>query len=146
MPISDIMGLDKAVDNILNEGTEKVIERHKTTASAVRKAITEFGLQLFLNNGYSNNVTAVKIPESIGALNLKEHMEHKYNTLVTTTLKPYDNEILRIGHMGENSRYDRTIFVLNVIDKAIKDLGFKTDKNLVELFNKYYNENTNGFN
>ena len=48
--------------------------------------------------------------------------------------------------MGENSRYDRTIFVLNVIDKAIKDLGFKTDKNLVELFNKYYNENTNGFN
>lgn len=146
MPISDIMGLDKAVDNILNEGTEKVIERHKTNASAVRKAITEFGLQLFLNNGYSNNVTAVKIPESIGALNLKEHMEHKYNTLVTTTLKPYDNEILRIGHMGENSRYDRTIFVLNVIDKAIKDLGFKTDKNLVELFNKYYNENTNGFN
>ena len=132
--------------NLYNVGVISLSTQYGENASAVRKAITEFGLQLFLNNGYSNNVTAVKIPESIGALNLKEHMEHKYNTLVTTTLKPYDNEILRIGHMGENSRYDRTIFVLNVIDKAIKDLGFKTDKNLVELFNKYYNENTNGFN
>lgn len=138
MPISDIMGLNKAVDNILNEGIEKVIERHKNAAYAIRKAVTEFGLELFLNSGYSNNVTAVRIPQNIGALNLKKHMENKYKTLVTTTLKPYENELLRIGHMGENSKYDRTIFVLNVIDNAIKDLGFKTDKNLVELFNKYY--------
>ena len=141
MPISDIMCLDTAVNNILDEGPENVVLRHNTTAIAVRKSITEFGLQLFLENGYSNNVTAVKIPKSIGALNLKSHMENKYNTLVTTTLKPYENELLRIGHMGENSHYDRTIFVLNVLDKAIKDLGFESDKNLVVLFNKYYEGN-----
>ena len=68
-------------------------------------------------------------------------MESKYNTLVTTTLNPYENELLRIGHMGENSHYDRTIFVLSVLDKAIKDLGFESDKNLVVLFNKYYEGN-----
>ena len=141
MPISDIMCLDTAVNNILDEGPENVVLRHNTTATAVRKAISEFGLQLFLENGYSNNITAVKIPKSIGALNLKSHMENKYNTLVTTTLKPYENELLRIGHMGENSHYDRTIFVLNVLDKAIKDLGFESDKNLVVLFNKYYEGN-----
>lgn len=141
MPISDIMCFGKAIDNILEEGTDNVIKRHYHTASAVRKAIVEFGLELFLNDGYSNNVTAVKVPPNIGALKLKKHMENKYKTLVTTTLEPYENELLRIGHMGENSRYDRTVFVLNVLDKAIKDLGFKSEKNLVELFNKYYEGN-----
>lgn len=138
MPISDIITLDRAVDNILEEGINNVMKRHNNTAFAVREAINEFGLQLFLKNGYSNNVTAIKIPKNIGALNLKKHMENKYNTLITTSLKPYEDELLRIGHMGENSRYDRTIFVLNVLDKAIKDLGFESDKNILVLFNKYY--------
>lgn len=141
MPISDITSFDKAVNNILEEGISNVIDRHNKIATAIRKAITKFGLQLFLKDGYSNNVTAIKIPENIGALNLKNHMKTNYNTIVTTSLHPYENELLRIGHMGENSKYDRTIFVLNVLDKAIKDLGFKSDENLVELFNIYYQGN-----
>lgn len=137
MPISDIMGLSKAADNILDEGTQNVLDRHEKIANATRKAIKEYGLELFLTSGYSNTVTAVKIPQNIGALKLKEHMLKKYNTLIITSLKPYDNEILRIGHMGENSHKDKIIYALNVIDNGLKDLGFNSNKGLVELFNKY---------
>ncbi|GIM28358.1 hypothetical protein CPJCM30710_10240 [Clostridium polyendosporum] len=137
MPISDIMGLSKAADNILDEGVQNVLNRHEKIASATRKAIKEYGLELFLTNGYSNTVTAVKIPQNIGALKLKEHMLKKYNTLIITSLKPYDNEILRIGHMGENAREDKIVYALNAIDNGLKDLGFNSDKELVGLFNKY---------
>lgn len=137
MPISDIMGLSKAADNILDEGIENVLDRHEKIAKAVRKAVKEYGLDLFLDGGYSNTVTAVKIPDSIGALKLKEHMLKKYNALIITSLKPYDNEILRIGHMGENAREDKIVYVLNIIDKGLKDLGFRSGKELVALFNKY---------
>jgi len=137
MPISDIMGLSKAVDNILDEGIENVLNRHEKIANATKKAITEYGLQLFLEDGYSNTVTAVKIPENIGALNLKNHMLSKYNTLIITSLEPYKDTILRIGHMGENARIEKIVYVLNTIDKGLKDLGFKSDKELVGLFNKY---------
>ncbi|MBD7911190.1 pyridoxal-phosphate-dependent aminotransferase family protein [Clostridium cibarium] len=137
MPISDIMGLSKALDNILDEGIENVLIRHEKIANATRKAIKEYGLQLFLNGGYSNTVTAVKVPENIGALKLKDYMLKKYNTLIITSLKPYDNEILRIGHMGENARQDKIVYALNVIDNGLKDLGFNSDKELVGLFYKY---------
>lgn len=72
MPISDIMCLDIAVNNVLDEGRENVVSRHNTTAIAVRKAITEFGLELFLESGYSNNVTAVKIPKKHWSIKFKK--------------------------------------------------------------------------
>ena len=140
MPISDIMGLSKAVDNILEEGIENVLNRHEKMASATRKAVVEYGLELFLEAGYSNTVTAVSIPDDIGALKLKNHMLSKYNALIITSLKPYENKILRIGHMGENARDEKLVYALNTIDKGLKDLGFKSDKDLVGLFNKYLAE------
>ncbi|MGG7143298.1 pyridoxal-phosphate-dependent aminotransferase family protein [Clostridium nigeriense] len=138
MPINNIMGLNKAISNILEEGIDNVLNRHKKIAVATRKALKEYGLELFLENGYANTVTSVKIPEDIGALELRDYMLRKYNALILTSLKPYDNQILRIGHMGENAREDKVVYVLNVVDKALKDLGFKTDKDLVSLFNLYY--------
>ena len=139
MPISDIMGLDVAFDNILEEGLENVHKRHAKIAYTTRKAVEEYGLKLFLENGYSNTVTVVDIPEEIGAGKLVEHLLQKYNLVMSTSLAQYTGKILRIGHMGENAKYEAIVPVLNFLDLGLKDLGFKTDKNLVELFNKYYN-------
>ena len=138
MPINEIIGLDRAIDNILEEKLENVLTRHEKIASATRKAFTEYGLKLYLESGYSNTVTAVEIPENIGALNLTKHMLEKYNTLVSTSLYDYKDKLLRIGHMGENANLEFIIYVLNVIDKSLKDLGFNGNGSLVELFNKHY--------
>ena len=138
MPINEIIGLDRAIDNILEEKIENVLARHQKIASATRKAFTEYGLSLYLENGYSNTVTAVEIPENIGALNLTKYILEKFNTLVATSLGEYKDKLLRIGHMGENANLEFIIYVLNVIDKSLKELGFNGNGSLVELFNKYY--------
>lgn len=138
MPISDIMALDLALDNILKEGIENVILRHNKVAEATRKAFQEFGLELFLENGFCNTVTAVKVPEYIGAVKLKNYINDKYNAIISTSLKPYDNEIIRIGHMGENARIEEISYVLNLIGKALKDLGYVSEKSLLDIFNGYY--------
>ena len=138
MPINEIIGLDRAIDNILEEKLENVLARHEKIASATRKAFTEYGLKLYLESGYSNTVTAVEIPENIGALNLTKHMLEKYNTLVSTSLCDYKDKLLRIGHMGENANLELIIYVLNIIDRSLKDLGFNGNGSLVELFNKHY--------
>ena len=134
MPTSDIISLRVAIDNILEEGKEKVIERHRKIGEATRKAVKEYGLELFLKNGYSNTVTAVEIPEEIGALNLRNHLNKKYNVLMSTSLDRYENKLLRIGHMGENANIEDITYVLNAIDKALKDLGFSSEKQLDKLF------------
>lgn len=134
MPTSDIISLRVAIDNILEEGKEKVIERHRKIGEATRKAVKEYGLDLFLKNGYSNTVTAVEIPEEIGALNLRNHLNKKYNVLMSTSLDKYEDKLLRIGHMGENANIEDITYVLNAIDKALKDLGFLSEKHLDKLF------------
>lgn len=138
MPISDIVSLDKALDNILEEGTENVIERHRRIANSTRTALKEYGLELFLEDGYSNTVTAINIPENIGALNLTNHILNKYNTIIGTSLGEYVNKLLRLGHMGENAKLERIIYILNILDNSLKDLGFQGKGCLVELFNKNY--------
>lgn len=134
MPTSDIISLRVAIDNILEEGKEKVIERHRKIGEATRKAVKEYGLDLFLKNGYSNTVTAVEIPEKIGALNLRNHLNKEYNVLMSTSLDRYEDKLLRIGHMGENANIKDITYVLNAIDKALKDLGFSSEKQLDKLF------------
>lgn len=138
MPISDIIGLDRALDNILDEGIESVLDRHEKIASAVRKSVEEYGLELFLEKDYSNTVTALKIPESIGALNLRNQILNDYNTLIATSLAEYEDKIMRIGHMGENAVLSKILYILNVVDNGLRTLGFEGKGNLVELFNKYY--------
>lgn len=138
MPISDIIGLDKAIDNVLEEGIQSVLARHDKIAYATRNAIKDYGLELFLENGYSNTVTAVKIPENIGALNLSNYMLENYNTLVATSLSQYKDKLLRIGHMGENARIYKILNILNTIDISLRKMGFNSKYNLVDRFNKYY--------
>lgn len=138
MPISDIMGLATAIDNIIEEGIQNVIDRQSKIAKATRNALSEYGLELFLESGYSNTVTGIKIPLNIGAIRLNNHIRENYNTIMSTSLGEYKDSILRIGHMGENARYEKIIYILNVLDKSLKDLGFRVNGNLVELFNKHY--------
>ena len=138
MPISDIISLDRALENILEEGIENTIKRHERISKATREALKEYGGELFLNSGYSNTVTALVIPESIGALNLTKYIGEKYNTIIGTSLGEYVDKLLRIGHMGENAKLDKIIYILDILDNSLKDLGFKGNGSLVSLFNKYY--------
>lgn len=138
MPISDIISLDRALENVLEEGIENTIKRHERIAKATREALKEYGGELFLNSGYSNTVTALVIPESIGALNLTKYIREKYNTIIGTSLGEYVDKLLRIGHMGENAKLDKIIYILDILDNSLKDLGFKGNGPLVSLFNKYY--------
>lgn len=139
MPISDIISLDKALDNILEEGIENVISRHKKIALATRKALRDYGIELFLDKGYSNTVTSITIPDNIGALNLTKYIRDNYNTIIGTSLGEYVNKILRIGHMGENAKLGKIIYILDILDNSLKDLGFEGKGCLVSLFNQYYN-------
>lgn len=137
----DVAALDAALDNILEEGIETVWARHERIASAVRKAAQAYGLELFLDSDRSNTVTAIRIPEDIGALRLQEHLSETYDLLVATSLVQYADVILRIGHMGENAFIDKLVYVLAIIGNGLRDLGFAGTGDLAQLFIESYKEN-----
>ena len=137
----DVAALDAALDNILEEGIETVFARHDRIASAVREAAQAYGLELFLDSDRSNTVTAIRIPEEIGALRLQEHLSENYDLLVATSLAQYADVILRIGHMGENAFIDKLVYVLAIIGNGLRDLGFAGTGDLAQLFIESYKEN-----
>ena len=137
----DVAALDAALDNILEEGIEAVYARHDRIATAVREAAQAYGLALFLDSDRSNTVTAIRIPEEIGALRLQEHLSENYDLLVATSLAQYADVILRIGHMGENAFIDKLVYVLAIVDNGLRDLGFVGKGDLAQLFIGSYKEN-----
>ncbi|MGB7472834.1 pyridoxal-phosphate-dependent aminotransferase family protein [Trichococcus sp.] len=137
----DVAALDAALDNILEEGIEAVYARHDRIASAVRGAAQAYGLDLFLDSDRSNTVTAIRIPDEIGALRLQDHLSENYDLLVATSLAQYADVILRIGHMGENAFIDKLVYVLAIIDNGLQDLGFAGKGDLAQLFIESYKEN-----
>lgn len=134
LPASDIVSFRVALENIVEEGIENVLKRHEKIANAVRKSIKDFGLELFSKNDNSNTVTAIKMPEKIKATDISNYILKKHNVLIATSLAEYKDSILRIGHMGENARIEKTLYILNLLEEAFNSFGFKSKKSLTESF------------
>jgi aspartate aminotransferase-like enzyme len=133
-PISDILGLRAAVDNILEEGKENIIMRHKKIASATRAAIEKAGLNLYIKDGYANTVTVIELPKGIEDRALREHMLDNFGVFIAGSFGYLSGEVIRIGHMGENARIDKISYTLFSLQKSFEHLGFNTKEDLVKIF------------
>jgi len=130
--ISDIYALDAALDKWLAD--EEIFERHNKIASAVRTAINESNLNLYAENGYSDTVTAIEIPETIEYQELNQLMTESYNVMIAASLGEFENKLIRIGHMGENCYEEKLYRTLKAFDHSLRDLGFDLNVELHKIF------------
>ncbi|MFL0198771.1 pyridoxal-phosphate-dependent aminotransferase family protein [Clostridium sp. WILCCON 0269] len=133
-PISDIIGLKVAIDNILEE--EDILERHSRIGKAIRKTIQKAGLNLYGENGYSNTVTVIEIPKSIDENQLRKYMLDNFNVLIAGSFGYLEGKVIRIGHMGENAKEDIISYTLYALEKALKYFGFECKCNMSDVFLK----------
>lgn len=124
-PISDIMGLRTAVENILSEGTDNMLHRHKIIGESVRKAVTDAGLSLNIKEGYSNTVTVIKLPQGVEDKKLRDYMADKFNVMIAGSFDYLAGKVIRIGHMGENARIDKVAYTLFALQKSLEHFGVK---------------------
>lgn len=132
MPISDIHGLRVAVDNVVADKT--ILERHAKIAAATRTATIAGGLDLYLEDGYSNTVTVVNVPEGFTDIQILETMKEKYNIMISGCFDVLAGKVIRIGHMGENANKEDMKTVLEALTKTLKDIGFPVKCNMAEVF------------
>ncbi|NMB26799.1 MAG: alanine--glyoxylate aminotransferase family protein, partial [Tissierellia bacterium] len=127
-PISDIYGLDCAVDRILQNND--YIERHKKIGEAVRKAIIKSGLKLYPMNGYSNTVTTMLVPEGVTFDQINNHMLEKHNIMIAGAFDYLKDKVIRIGHMGENCYEEKVYITLKALDETLKKYKVKINGSL----------------
>lgn len=139
MPISDIVGLSRAIDNILEEGIENVIERHKRVANATRDSIEEAGLSLYIKRGCANTVTVFEVPKSVRSEELLVYLKEKYKLLISGSFGYLQGKVIRIGHMGENAREENIVYVLKALQDSLEALGFSVKVDMSHVFLKKLN-------
>lgn len=113
--VLEIAALNVALEMMMNEGLENIIERHKRLADLVRRGVEELGFELFARREYaSDTVTAVKSEEAdrIRRLLLEQGIE------VAGGQGKLRGKIFRIGHLGYVTEDDinQTLEVLSKID------------------------------
>jgi aspartate aminotransferase-like enzyme len=131
-PISDIVGLRVAIDNLLKD--EAILERHLKIAEATRNALIESGLQLYITQGYSNTVTVVQVPDGINDSQLRDYMLKKYNVLIAGSFGYLSGKVVRIGHMGQNANINKVAYALFALQKSLEFFGFNFKVDLMSSF------------
>ena len=134
-PISDIMGLRAAIDNVC-EDTE-IIKRHERIARALRKTVAEAGLRLHLKGGFSNTVTVIDVPEQINCEDVLERMKSVHGIMIAGCFGELAGKVLRIGHMGENANVNDVEETMQALDECFRHLGVPLKCHLAEKFREY---------
>ena len=132
MPISDITGLAVAVDNAIAD--KDILSRHERIAAATREAVTKAGLSLYLEEGYSNTVTVIQVPQGVTDRQILDTLKDKYNVMISGCFDVLAGKVIRIGHMGENANVDDMTLTLDAMDKTFADLGVKLNCSMKEEF------------
>lgn len=117
MPISDIKGLRKALENVAAD--KDILARHERLAKKTRQAVTDMGLELYGVNGYSNTVTVFKVPESMTASEILERVKSEYGIMLAGSFDVMAGEVIRIGHMGENANDEDVLKTLVALKGVI---------------------------
>lgn len=134
MPISDICGLDQALDNIIQD--EEFCERHQKIAEATRTAIIKSGLELYLESGFSNTVTVISVPDNLKDMDILKIMKEKYKIMIAGCFGCLAGKVFRIGHMGENANIKDMCLTFEALQNTFKDLNYDLECNLKEEFLK----------
>ena len=135
MPVSDINGIRAALENYF-EMEDTIYDRHARIAAATRKALTDGGVPLYLEKGWSNTVTCIAVPEGITDLELLEGMEKDYNIMISGCFDVLAGKIVRIGHMGENCYEDKVAETLAALQGTLEKKGIRVKCDLSEAFRK----------
>ncbi len=122
--ITLVLGLRDSLSMIRQEGLEALFARHEKLAEATRAAVKALGLELYAEKSPTNALTAVKIPETIGAKELKGHFYERFGITVAGGQDQVKGKIIRIAHLGYYDRLD-VILVVSALEMLLKAMGHR---------------------
>ena len=97
--VSNLYALEAAVSRLLDEGRDSVFERHRDAARYCREMGDNIGLESYAPESLTSpTVTAFHVPGE--AQRITQAVYEQYNLLLATSLGPFADDILRVGHMG----------------------------------------------
>jgi len=125
--VSDLFGVEAAVDELLEEGLEASIERHEQSAAACRAGVRAMGLELWPRSDEiaAACVTAIAVPEGLDDLQVRGHCRERYGVMISGGQGA--GNLVRIGHMGLSARSLHPVVGLAAVGRTLADLGAQVE-------------------
>ena len=129
MPACDIHGFARALDNVLEE--PGIFARHARVAAGVREALVAGGLSLYLKDGFSNTVTAFRVPQGLTDTDILSALLCDHKILLAGAFDVLAHKVIRIGHMGEAANDEDMLAALTALSDVLPKLGFALKGDMV---------------
>lgn len=131
-PMSDIYGLRAALEDCIADTNR--FYRHSKIAEAVRTALKEGGLSLYLEDGYASTVTVFDVPEGLTDREIMDAMRIEHKILISGSIGDLKGKVIRLGHMGNNANVRDVAATLDALTKVLNKLGVSIHGNMKEIF------------
>jgi alanine-glyoxylate transaminase/serine-glyoxylate transaminase/serine-pyruvate transaminase len=120
-PANMVYGLYQALLLILEEGPEKVFQRHKENQLALVKGLEELGMKMLVDAPYRlPMLNAVKVPEGIDELAVRRRLRNEFKIEIGGGLGLLAGKVWRIGLMGYTSRKENVAKLLAALKEVLK--------------------------
>ncbi|TDF42448.1 alanine--glyoxylate aminotransferase family protein [Alteromonadaceae bacterium M269] len=112
--------------NLLEEGIDNSIARHKVNGDAMLQGAKGLNLEIFGDVSHKmTNVVGVYIPEAVNGDKIREQMLLDFNIEIGTSFGPLHGKIWRLGTMGYNARKDAVLHTLQSLETVLRRAGHK---------------------
>jgi aspartate aminotransferase-like enzyme len=128
--ISLYLGLDVALEMILDDGVEAAFERHVRLGRACRAGVKAMGLELFSpDEDRAAVVTAIRMPADVDGQGVVLSMRERSGVTIIGGQGEVRGKIVRIGHIGYVDVFDVTT-ALAALEVAMVEAGADIDRSV----------------
>jgi serine---pyruvate transaminase len=126
--VSLVAGLDVALGLLLEEGLERVFDRHVRLGRAARAGAKAMGLELFSpDEDRSAVVTAVRAPAGVDAAEVVRSLRDRFGMTIANGQGELLGKIFRLGHIGWFDVFDIAT-MLAAVEIVLADLGAEIER------------------
>ncbi len=130
-PITMNYALYEALRIIDEEGLPARFARHRENSDALTAGVKSMGLQVAAQEGYRlPQLTAVRVPNGIDDAKTRSELLRLFNTEVGAGLGPFKGKVWRIGLMGESSRRENVMLILNALETILSAQGMEVARGM----------------
>ncbi|MEK1889853.1 MAG: alanine--glyoxylate aminotransferase family protein [Phyllobacterium sp.] len=121
--ISQIYGLDAALDRYFSEGPTNVWARHSQTALVMRDGLAQLGLSLWpkRESWSSSTTTAFRVPEEWSDIALRDRLLNDHGILLSLGRGDTAGKVLRVGHMGASAEPEFARIVVSALNEILSN-------------------------
>jgi alanine-glyoxylate transaminase / serine-glyoxylate transaminase / serine-pyruvate transaminase len=124
-PISMNYALHEALRLICEEGLEARWARHERAHRALVAGLEAMGIEMLTPQEYrAIVVNAVRVPEGVDDVSVRRRLLNEHNIEIAGGLGVLKGKIWRIGLMGESSRQENVLRLLNALHQSLTAEGY----------------------